>query len=103
MTHRVVFSPEAENDLLQLYLYIAEQSGDGRALAYIERLERYCRGFSEFPERGESRDDLFPGLRVVGFERRVSIAFHVTTDTVIFDRILYGGRDLGILGAEAIS
>lgn len=97
MTYRVVFSPEAESDLLELYLYIAERTGNARALAYIERLERYCKGFEEFPERGTSRDDLFPGLRVVGFERRVSIAFHVNADTVIFDRFLYGGRDLEIL------
>lgn len=77
MIYKVVFSPEAENDLLELYLYIAERTGDAHALVYIERLERYCKGFEEFPERGTSRDDLFPGLRVVGFERRVSIAFHV--------------------------
>jgi len=94
VTYKVVFSPEAESDLLELYLYIAERTGNARALAYIERLERYCKGFEEFPERGTSRDDLFPGLRVVGFERRVSIAFHVNADTVIFDRLLYGGRDL---------
>lgn len=100
MAHKVVFSPEAENDLLQLYLYIAEQAGDARAMAYIERLERYCQGFAEFPERGTCRDDLFPGLRVAGFERRVSIAFHVASGTVTFDRILYGGRDLGILSEE---
>ena len=101
MTHRVVFAPEAENDLLQLYLYIAEHSGDARALAYVERLERYCKGFADFPERGTCRDDLFPGLRVIGFERRVSIAFHVTVDTVTFDRILYGGRDLDSLADES--
>ena len=101
MTHRVVFAPEAEDDLLQLYLYIAERAEDARALAYIERLERYCQGFADFPERGTSRDDLFPGLRVVGFERRVSIAFHVTADTVTFDRILYGGRELESLADES--
>jgi toxin ParE1/3/4 len=37
---------------------------------------------------------LRPGLRVTGFERRVAIAFHVAADTVVVDRILYGGRDL---------
>jgi len=100
LTYKVVFSPEAENDLLELYLYIAEQAGDARALAYVERLERYCKGFEEFPERGTSRDDLFPGLRIVGFEHRVSIAFHVNADTVTFDRILYGGRDLESLADD---
>src|SRR4030088_3019101 len=46
-----------------------------------------------FPERGTRRDDLRPGLRVTGFERRVTIAFHVTAEAVIIDRILYGGHD----------
>jgi len=71
LTYKVVFSPEVENDLLELYLYIAERTGDVRALAYIERLERYCKGFEDFPERGTSRDDLFPGLRGVGAHREI--------------------------------
>lgn len=60
MTYKVVFSPEAESDLLELYLYIAERTGNACALAYIERLERDCKGFEEFPERGTSRDDRSP-------------------------------------------
>ncbi len=66
-----------------------------RALAYIERIEVHCRGFATFPERGTQRNDLLPELRLIGFERRVTLAFHVGPDTVTFDRILYGGRDLG--------
>lgn len=30
---------------------------------------------------------------MTGFERRVSIAFHATDDRVVFDQILYAGRD----------
>jgi toxin ParE1/3/4 len=44
--------------------------------------------------RGTRRDDIRPGLRVVGFERRVTIAFHVDDTTVTIDRILYGGREI---------
>jgi toxin ParE1/3/4 len=95
--HRVVFAPAARDDLTRLYLFIAKNSGDVRAWRYIERIEAYCLGFAAFPERGTRRDDLLPGLRVVGFERRVAIAFHVGPDTVTIDRILYGGRDLGAL------
>jgi toxin ParE1/3/4 len=91
---RVVFSPEAATDLVQLYDYIAERSGPVRAIGYIDRIEAYCAGFEASPERGTRRDDLRPGLRIVGFERRVTIAFHTTPDTVIIDRILYGGRDV---------
>ena len=95
MVHRVVFSPSARDDLRRLYLYIAERSGEARALAYIERVEQYCRGFATLPERGTRRDDLASGLRIIGFQRRVTLAFHVDQATVTFDRILYGGRDLG--------
>jgi toxin ParE1/3/4 len=53
-------------------------------------------------ERGTRRDDLQPGLRIVGFERRVTIAFHVEPGTVTIDRVLYGGRDVdGILGDDS--
>jgi len=31
---------------------------------------------------------------LVGFERRVTIAFHVDPTTVTIDRILYGGREI---------
>lgn len=100
MPHEVVFSPEAREDLIQLYLFIAEQSGSERALAYTERLEAYCRSFANLPERGMRRDDLVSGLRVVGFERRVSLAFLVSSNTVTFVRVLYGGRDLGAVFQE---
>lgn len=101
VTHRVLFAREAQDDLEELYLYIAERDGDERALAYIERIEVYCHGFAEFPERGTRRDDLFPGLRIIGFERRVTLAFLVGTEAVTFLRILYGGRDPGACFSSA--
>jgi plasmid stabilization system protein ParE len=39
------------------------------------------------------RDDIRPGLRVVGFERRATIAFRVEDDRVTILRIFHGGRD----------
>lgn len=94
MGHKVIFSPEATDDLINLYDYIAERSGALRAIGYITRIEAHCGGFEASPERGTRRDDLRPGLRIVGFERRVTIAFHTTPGTVFIDRILYGGRDM---------
>jgi toxin ParE1/3/4 len=81
VAHSVVYAPEAQDDLVRLYVYIA-------------RIEAYCMWLANFPRRGRSRDDSRPGLRVTGFERRVAIAFHVAEDTVIVDRVLYGGRDV---------
>ncbi len=79
----VSFSPEAGQDLLDLYTFIADRSGEDRAIAYIDRIEAYCLAFRSMPERGACRDDLRPGLRIVGFERRLTIAFHVTGDEVV--------------------
>ncbi len=95
MSHRIEFSPEALGDLIDLYDYIALRDGAGRAIAYIDRVEDCCRNLSVFPDRGTRRDDLRPGLRIVGLERRAVIAFQVSAGTITILRVLYGGRDLG--------
>lgn len=92
MLYQIRFAPEARDDLLKLYDFIATQSGAARAIAYIERIETFCLGFEHFPQRGVTRDDILVGLRLVGFEKRITLAFHIAGDTVVFDRILYGGR-----------
>ena len=44
-------------------------------------------------ERGHKRDDIRPGLRIAGFQRRVTIAFTVTETRVTILRLFYGGRN----------
>lgn len=94
MKRSVVFVPEAQHDLLGLYDYIADHDGSERAAHYIRRIEKLCMSLRGLPERGTLRSDLRPGLRVIGFEKRVAIAFRVSTETVAILRILYGGRNL---------
>ena len=94
VSHRIEFSPEALADLLDLYDFIAPRAGAALAIGYIERIESFCHSLSTFPERGMQRDDLRPGLRVIGFERRAVIAVSVAVDFVTVLRVLYGGRDI---------
>ena len=94
MPLEVIYAPEADKDLDHLFYFILPRSGHRVALAYIERIEAFCKAFSIFPQRGHARDDLSPGLRIVGFERRVTIAFHVEPERVVIDRVRYGGRSL---------
>ena len=47
-----------------------------------------CQRLSTFPERGTRRDDLRPGMRTLGYRRRVTIAFTVTDETVAIVAIL---------------
>lgn len=89
----VIFAPEASDDLVRIYDRIADAAGPAIALSYIERVEAYCLGFDLVSERGRTRDDIRPGLRVVGFERRVTITFVVDEANVTILRVFYGGRD----------
>jgi toxin ParE1/3/4 len=89
----VVFAPEARDDLFALYDWIAETASPQTALSYLERIERHCLGFSHVSERGTRRDDIRPGLRITGFERRVTIAFSVNDERVTILRLFYGGRN----------
>jgi toxin ParE1/3/4 len=94
VAHDVVFAPEALADLRSLYDMIADASLPARAFAYVEGLRQHCLELSSFPERGTRRDAIRPGLRTLGYRRRVTVAFHVTEREVVIDRLLYGGRDL---------
>lgn len=88
----VVLSQDAINDLLDLYDWIASKSDPVTALRYIERIEDFCLRLDIASERGQARDDIRPGLRIVGFERRLLVAFTVDEESVTILRLFYGGQ-----------
>ena len=92
MTHKVVFSPEARDDLFEIYRYIAERGAPNTALGYVMRLETRCANLAAFPSQGLARDDVRSGLRLLGFERKTEIAFHITPEAVVIDRLFHGGQ-----------
>lgn len=89
----VVFTETARGDLLDIYGWISAASDWETAGRYIARLERFCMALDLASERGSLRGDVRPGLRIVGFERRISIAFEVTDDAVNILRLFPAGRD----------
>jgi toxin ParE1/3/4 len=89
----VVLSPEAQGDLLRLYDWIAGVAGSTVAIRYIDRLEGCCLRLDTASERGRRRDDICAGLRIIGFEKRVTIAFTIEEDNVTILRLFYGGQD----------
>lgn len=98
---RVVFTPAAERQVERLYRYIAGRASEQRAANYVERIVDHCQGLATFPERGTRRDDILPGLRIVGFERRITIAFLVEPGQVVIQGVLYGGRNYEALLKDA--
>ncbi len=92
---KLLFRPRAENDLRRLYSYIAKRRGSPDiAINYIRRIRARCDAILTFPEGGHRRDDLRTGILIVGFERRVVIAYTILpSGDVEVGRIFYGGRD----------
>ena len=90
---QVTLTPEALDDLDELIEWMGQRVGAEAALAYATRLEDYCAGLAFASERGQRRDDLRPGVRMIGFGRRVAILFAVFDDEVTVLRLHYGGRN----------
>lgn len=93
MRRKVVISARADRQLAKIYDYVATQASLSTAERFVDDILGYCFGFDVFPERGMRRDDLSPGMRVIGFRRAVTITFFVTSDEVIISGIFYGGED----------
>ena len=91
--YRVVFRREAIRQLEELYDYIAAAGSPENAARYTEAIVAYCEGLTDFPHRGNARDDIRSGLRTVGYRKRAVIAFAVLDETVAILGIFYGGRD----------
>ena len=94
MRRHVVFGDGAANDLADIFLWIEGDAGTVTASRYVARIIDYCEKLADFPLRGIARDDLKLGLRLLGFERRATIAFSVTGDEVAVLRVLHRGRDV---------
>jgi plasmid stabilization system protein ParE len=102
-TYSVVFAPEAEDDLVELFEYIVAQGSPAAAARYIDDIVAYCEGLGRFSHRGTKRDDIRPGLRITNYRRRVVIAFSIdeSAETVAILGVYYAGRDYeAALGAD---
>jgi toxin ParE1/3/4 len=91
---RVSYSARSVDQLEALNLYIAAEAGLDRAARYVDAITDYCENLEIFPHRGRRRDDIQPGLRLLGFRRRVTIAFTVEDEIVTILGVFYGGQDV---------
>jgi toxin ParE1/3/4 len=80
--------------MVALYRYLERRFSDDAAVKYIRRIDEACLSLAHAPVRGYAVSDRDPELRVVGFERRVSILIRVGEDVVEILRVLYGGQDI---------
>lgn len=89
---RVVFSPLAQNDLIEIGEFIARDDPDA-ALRYVREIYRACSVLTEQPRLGRVRSDLRAGeLRSIPIRSHV-IYYRLVRLNVEVIRILHGARD----------
>ena len=93
MTHRVVFTPEAEDQLDELFTYLAVRAQPETAAQFIDAVIQHCEDIVLFPMSGRSRDDIRPGLRITTYRKRTVIAYAEVFDELAILGIFHGGRD----------
>jgi plasmid stabilization system protein ParE len=93
VNYRVVFTPEAEQQLLALYRHIAQAASPAVAARYTDAVVRCCETLAIFPQRGTPRDDVRPGLRTTHYKGRTVLAYTVVGDQVAVLGVFYGGQD----------
>jgi len=93
MSYTVVFTPEAQEQLVNIYRYIATNASPATAERYTGAILDYCEGLAMFPERSVLRDDIRPGLRITNCRGRTVIAYAVNSEFVEIIGVFYGGQD----------
>jgi len=86
------FTPQAKNDLLSLYTYIAANNPTA-ARTFREDIQNKCRVLAEFPEMGQPRDEILTGLRSLSAKSYV-VYYRPIQDGVLIARIYHTARRL---------
>jgi plasmid stabilization system protein ParE len=90
----IVYSQKAKEQIENIQSFIAIKSGyPERAKNFSNRILVFCDGLKNFPKRGTSYDHIQKGLRIVGFDGSISIAFEVESDRIYIHGIYYGGQN----------
>jgi len=58
VTFRVVISPEAEDDIVDIFGYVAENDSIANAQRLVMKLQQACSGLADFPARGNKPKEL---------------------------------------------
>jgi len=88
----LIISPEAEQDLLDIWLYIAEDS-PVNADRFLDRLDERTQKLSEFTEMGIDRPELAPDLKSFPVDRYV-LYYRANANGIELVRVLHSSRDM---------
>lgn len=88
-------SPEAEADLLAIWLYIADDQ-PVNADRFLSGLQEIMRKLAVFPGMGRDRPELAVGLKSFPVDH-YNIYYRVTNTALVLVRVLHGSRDIDVI------
>lgn len=89
---RVTRRPQAELDILDIWVYVAADSVVA-ADRWLDGLDEKMRLWATQPLMGRARDELAPGLRSLAFGRYV-VFYEALADGIDVVRVLHSSRDI---------
>jgi toxin ParE1/3/4 len=89
---KVVFSPAARADLLEIAAYIARDNPT-RALSFVDELESKCLQLSHASSIGAMRPELGEGIRMLSHGRYL-IFYREHQTAVRIERVMHSARDI---------
>ena len=92
---RILKRPEAENDLDEIWWYIA-QDNPVNADKFIDEIEATCRKVARFKNMGRNRDELHPGLQSFPVGKYLIFYMPISRGIEII-RVLHGMMDIDAL------
>jgi toxin ParE1/3/4 len=93
---RLIFTPTAEINLVEIQEYIARRSGNvATAELFVTQLTDYCEHLATLPgTMGHDRSEFLPNLRSVAFKGYVIFMRYVDDTNLEIVHILEGQRDI---------
>jgi toxin ParE1/3/4 len=89
----LVWSPEAEDDLLTIWRWIAAHFSADVADAHLRDINRTAQNLTEFPNSGVKRDRIVPNIRSVLVYPMV-IFYRIAGQSIEIARVVDGRRNL---------
>lgn len=90
---RVQYARSAEDDLLELWLTIAEDNPDA-ADSVLDKIDETARLLTAQPEMGRSRPELAEGMRSFPTRTPYLLFYLPTSEGVVIVRVLHHARDI---------
>lgn len=103
---KVILTPEAIEDILEIYNYILERDGEERAESILNRLEKQAYSLNKLVQRGKFPDELVPfGNRKVREVQETPwrIFYRIEKNEVFVLAVLDGRRSMAELLLERLA